>query len=67
LVKVVQLYEACEVRPGMMIFEHSGSMKTCIIKTLIKALCDERGSHKLYTMNHTAIKSSQMFGTLDPS
>jgi ABC-type transporter Mla maintaining outer membrane lipid asymmetry ATPase subunit MlaF len=50
-----------------MILGHSGNGKTCITKPLIKALCDERGPHKLYTMNPTAIKSSQMFGTLDPS
>ena len=50
-----------------MILGHSGSGKSAIIHTLVKALSDERGPHKLLTMNPKAITSSQMFGTLDPS
>jgi dynein heavy chain len=67
LAKVVQLFETCEVRHGIMILGHSGSGKTCIINSLVKALFDECGLHKLLKMNPKAITSSQMFGTRDPS
>jgi dynein heavy chain len=50
-----------------MILGNSGSGKTAIINTLVKALNEDRGAHRLLKMNPKAITSSQMFGTLDPS
>jgi hypothetical protein len=51
LAKIVQLYETCEIRHGIMVLEHSESGKTCITNALIKALCDEPGPYRLYKMN----------------
>ena len=69
-IKCIQLYEMTTVRHGMMLVGPSGGGKSCVLKSLQKAVSevkDEPGFDKarVYKLNPKSITMNQLYGSFD--
>lgn len=64
--KIVQLYETCLVRHGIMVVGSAGGGKTTITFVLKESLSRTTNKHILHKMNPKALTTRQMYGFQDP-
>ncbi|KAL4465245.1 hypothetical protein ABPG74_001959 [Tetrahymena malaccensis] len=60
--KIIQLYETCQIRHGFMLVGPTGSGKSTVLKILADVLTKQGSPHKIIQINPKAITVEQMYG-----